>query len=57
MKLDEAIPGSLNLAPKGQLLKNLMKDYEAMQGMMLENAPTFDKVVEHLQKIEKFINQ
>jgi len=57
MKLDEAVPGSLHLVPQGKLLQNLQDDYQAMQGMMLGNAPPFEAIVEELENIETAINQ
>ena len=57
MKLEEAIPGSFHLVPEGKLLQTLKKDYQAMQGMMLGNAPRFETIVEELKKLESKLNQ
>ncbi|HLO52413.1 MAG TPA: nucleotidyl transferase AbiEii/AbiGii toxin family protein [Kamptonema sp.] len=57
MKLDEAIPGSFHLVPKGKLLQHLKKDYQAMQGMILGNAPNFETIVEQLEELETAINK
>jgi len=57
MKLDEAIPGSLKLLPKGKLLKALITDYQAMQGMMLGTAPPFDEIIEAISALEIEVNQ
>ncbi len=57
MKFNEAVPGSLHLVPQGELLENLKDDYQAMQGMMLGNAPPFETIVEELENIETAINQ
>ncbi|NEO20754.1 MULTISPECIES: nucleotidyl transferase AbiEii/AbiGii toxin family protein [Moorena] len=57
MKLDEAIPGSLKLLPKGELLKALITDYQAMQGMMLGTAPPFDEIIEAISALEIEVNQ
>jgi hypothetical protein len=56
-KLDEAIPGSFHLVPEGKLLQHLKNDYQAMQGMMLGNAPKFETIVEELKKLETAINK
>jgi hypothetical protein len=57
MKFHEAVPGSLHLVPQGKLLQNLQDDYQAMEGMMLGNAPPFEAIVEELENIETAINQ
>lgn len=57
MKLEEAIPGYFNLVPKGKLLETLRNDYQAMQGMMLGNAPNFATIVEELERQETAINK
>ncbi len=56
-KLDEAVPGSTQIVPKGELLKVLDNDYKAMQGMMLGDAPPFDEIIEVLVALENHINQ
>lgn len=56
MKLDEAVPGSLRLVPERDFKQALMKDYQAMQGMMLGDMPTFDEIVESISAIEADIN-
>lgn len=56
-KFDEAIPGSLRVVPPDELRAAIEKDYEAMQGMMLGDAPPFDWVMEQLQLAEDTINR
>lgn len=55
-KLEEAIPGSMRLAPQGELRTVLKKDYQAMQGMMLGEAPDFDEIIGTIQSLESKIN-
>jgi hypothetical protein len=56
-KFDEAVPGSLRVVPSDELRAAIEKDYEAMQGMMLGDAPPFDWVIEQLQMAEDTINR
>ena len=56
-KLDRAVPGSTDLVPKGELRKVLNRDYQAMQGMMLGDIPTFDEIVEAIAALETQINE
>ena len=56
-KFDEAVPGSVCVAPQDDLLSVLEKDYDAMQGMMLGEAPKFDWVIEQLRIAEDRINR
>ena len=48
--------GSLRLAPHSELLKNLKKDYDAMNEMFMGKYPTFDEIVGSLANLEKQIN-
>ncbi len=57
MKLDEAVPGSLQLVPQGDFKKALEADYRAMQGMMLGNAPEFKEIIETLSAVEIEVNR
>lgn len=57
MKLDEAIPGSIRVLPPDRLAKALEQDYQAMQGMMLSNAPDFKEILEELSNLETELNQ
>ena len=55
-KFDEAIPGSFCVAPTGELLEVLRKDYQAMQGMMLGRATEFQQIIAILSELETVIN-
>ena len=57
MKLDEAVPGSFKLAPSGNLQQVLISDYQAMQGMMLGDTPTFEEIMEAVSALESEINR
>lgn len=57
MKLDEAIPGKIQLLPVNELETLLRTDYQAMQGMMLGTAPEFDGILRELRKLEAMINR
>lgn len=56
-KFDEAVPGSLCIVPRAELRAVIEKDYAAMQGMMLGDAPPFDWVMDQLQIAEEKINR
>ena len=56
-KFDEAVPGSVRVVPQDALRAAIEKDYEAMQGMMLGDAPEFDWVMKQLQAAEDTINR
>ena len=56
-KFDEAVPGSVHLVPQDALRAVISKDYAAMQGMMLGDAPPFDWVMGQLQFAEDAINR
>ncbi|MEM8723159.1 MAG: nucleotidyl transferase AbiEii/AbiGii toxin family protein [Cyanobacteria bacterium P01_G01_bin.39] len=56
-KLDEAIPGSMRLIPMDDLKTALESDYQAMQGMMLGEPPTFDEIVKAITELEAQINE
>lgn len=56
-KFDEAVPGSICVVPQDALRAAIEKDYEAMQGMMLGEAPEFDWVMKQLQIAEDTINR
>ena len=57
MKLDEAVPGSFKLAPSENLQQALITDYQAMQGMMLGETPTFEEIMEAISALESEINR
>ena len=56
MKLDEAVPGTLRLVPEGDFKQALMRDYQAMQGMMLGDIPTFGEIVDSISALEADVN-
>ena len=56
MKLDEAVPGTLRLVPERDFKQALMRDYQAMQGMMLGDIPTFSEIVDSISTLEEGIN-
>ena len=56
-KFEEAVPGSVCIVPQDALRAAIEKDYEAMQGMMLGDAPEFDWVMKQLQIAEDTINR
>lgn len=57
MKLGEAVPGSMRLTPRDELLKALQTDYQAMQGMMLGEVPDFKEILAELSALEAQINE
>lgn len=56
-KFEEAVPGTLRLVPQNELRAVIMRDYHAMQGMMLGKAPAFDWIMEQLRAAEDAINR
>lgn len=56
-KLEEAKPGSLRLVPQDGIKDDLVKDYEAMSGMMFGDAPDFNWVLGEIAKLEEAINK
>ena len=56
-KYEEAGPATLKLLPKEEQLEHLRADYDAMQAMMFEKAPSFDEIMQGLAKLEKEIHQ
>lgn len=56
-KLEEAVPGSMCLIPTDELKVVLESDYQAMQGMMLGEPPTFDEIVGIIAELEAQINE
>ena len=54
---DTARPGTLRLMPAVERMKDLRADYQAMQAMMFdENPPSFDEVLERIDKLQSTIN-
>jgi hypothetical protein len=55
-KFEEAVPGSLRIVPQPELRREIERDYAAMQGMVLGDAPPFDWIMERLVAIEAEVN-
>ena len=56
-RFDKAVPGSVRLVPQAELRTAVERDYQAMQDMILGEAPDFEWVMEQLQCAEAAINQ
>ena len=56
-RFDEAVPGSVRLVPQAALRAAIEKDYRAMQGMILGDAPQFDWVMKQIEIAEDMINR
>jgi hypothetical protein len=56
-KLEEAQPGTLHLVPQPEILVDIKADYGEMSGMMFGEQPSFESIIESLQKIETDFNQ
>ncbi len=55
-KFEEATPGSIRIVPQQEVRAELERDYEAMQGMILGEAPAFESIIERLGVIEAELN-
>lgn len=55
-KYDTARIGSLRLVPPGFVLKDLERDYANMREMIYGDIPSFDEVLECMERLEKEIN-
>jgi hypothetical protein len=55
-KFEEAVPGSTRIVPQPVLRKEIEKDYAAMQGMILGDAPPFTWIMERLEAVEATLN-
>jgi hypothetical protein len=55
-KFEEAVPGSLRIVPQAELCREIERDYAAMQGMILGDAPPFEWIMERLAAIEAVVN-
>ncbi len=55
-RFEEAVPGSLHIVPQPELRREIEKDYAAMQGMILGDAPAFEWIMETLAEIEAVVN-
>ena len=56
-RFEEAVPGSLRLVPEAELRRVIERDYGAMHGMVLGEAPEFGWVMEQLRRAEVAINR
>ena len=55
-RFEEAVPGSARFVPRAELRTVIERDYRAMQGMTLGEAPEFGWIIEQLQHAEAVIN-
>ena len=55
-RFEQATGGSLRLVPQPDLREAIERDYAAMQGMILGDAPEFDWINERLQEAEAVVN-
>ncbi len=56
-RFEAAVPGTLRFVPQSDLLKVIKRDYAAMEGMILGDAPEFDWIVENLVQAEDLVNK
>ena len=56
MRLGEAEPGSFQLVPTDTLRKALKADYDATQGMIYGEPPTFDEIIEVIERLQSRLN-
>jgi len=54
--LSSAQPGTFSLSPLSQMNAQLMKDYDAMSGMIFGESPKWDEIVETIRQFESEIN-
>lgn len=55
-RFEEAVPGSLKLVPQTEIRQMIERDYGAMQGMVLGEAPDFEWIMNQLRHAETAIN-
>ena len=55
--LDEAVPGTLSLAPSAAMRDALERDYAAMAGMIVGAVPRFDEVMDIISALEARLNE
>ncbi len=55
-KYEDAVPGTIRIAPHEQLRKVLRDDYIQMKEMLPVDALTFDQILERLDTLEKRLN-
>ena len=56
-RYDLAKPGTFRLIPPDNRLPELLRDYQSMRDMFLDQPPSFDKVLEILRNLESRINR
>lgn len=52
-----AVPGTFRLAPTGTMVDALRRDYEAMMGMIIGEAPDFDAIMASVTTLEAHLNR
>jgi hypothetical protein len=55
-KYENAVPGTIRIAPNEQLRKVLRDDYAQMKEMLPVDALTFDQILEKLDALESRLN-
>ena len=55
-RFEEAVPGSVRFVPQTELLTVIERDYRAMEGMILGEAPEFGWIIEQIQHAEAVIS-
>jgi hypothetical protein len=55
--LTTADPGTFALTPTEPMIADLRRDYTAMSGMIFEEVPSFDAVLESIKKVELQLNE
>ena len=56
-RFDEAVPGKVRLLPQPDLMAVVERDYRAMQGMIMGDAPEFDWIIAQTRIAETRANQ
>ena len=56
-RFEEAVPGSVLLVPQPELRAVIGRDYRAMRDMILDDAPTFEWIMDQLLHAETVINR
>jgi hypothetical protein len=55
-RYDAAVAGTLKLCPLPERVGELRADYAKMQPMFFQHPPTFEAILERLEKLEHQIN-
>lgn len=56
-KYQEAVPGSFKLVPPDFRLQSLVDDYDAMKDMLYGDVPSFKRIMDEINNLEKEINE